>query len=64
MQLQPYIMKAIFSAENPPVKLSKAAIGNGAFGTLSETQQLTAVWYHCRDNLSPFIYRLLLGGSH
>ncbi|KAL5492153.1 hypothetical protein ACEPAI_3600 [Sanghuangporus weigelae] len=39
----PYIMKSIFSAENPPVNLSKAAIGNGAIGTISETQQLTAM---------------------
>ena len=41
--MKPYIMKAIFSAENPPVNLTKAAIGNGATEPLGATEELTAV---------------------
>ncbi|KAI5119135.1 hypothetical protein M0805_005741 [Coniferiporia weirii] len=36
----PYITKAIFSTPNPPVKLSKIAIGNGAMGAEPEYEEL------------------------
>ncbi|PAV20228.1 alpha beta-hydrolase [Pyrrhoderma noxium] len=36
----PYITKAIFSSPNPPVKLSKIAIGNGAMGAEPEYEEL------------------------
>ncbi|EJD07265.1 alpha/beta-hydrolase [Fomitiporia mediterranea MF3/22] len=36
----PYITKTIFSTPNPPVKLSKIAIGNGAMGAEPEYEEL------------------------
>ncbi|KAL5537214.1 hypothetical protein ACEPAF_1037 [Sanghuangporus sanghuang] len=36
----PYITKAIFSTPNPPVNLSKIAIGNGAMGAEPEYEEL------------------------
>ncbi|KAI0339252.1 alpha/beta-hydrolase [Trametopsis cervina] len=39
----PYIMKAIFSAPNPPVRLSRVAIGNGAIGSIAEYELLPAL---------------------
>ncbi|PAV20210.1 alpha beta-hydrolase [Pyrrhoderma noxium] len=39
----PYISKAIFETENPPVNLTKVAIGNGAIGTEAETQEMNVM---------------------
>ena len=41
--MQPYISKALFSTPNPPVKLSKIAIGNGAMGAFLEYEELPMV---------------------
>lgn len=41
--LQPYITKAIFSTEDPPVNLHKIAIGNGAMGAEPEYEELPTV---------------------
>lgn len=40
---QPYITKAIFSTPEPPVKLTKIAIGNGAMGAEPEYEVVPAV---------------------
>jgi carboxypeptidase D len=32
---KPYISKALFSTPNPPVRLAKIAIGNGALGSFA-----------------------------
>jgi len=39
----PYITKTIFSTPNPPVKLRKIAIGDGAIGSLSVFEELPAL---------------------
>ncbi|KAI5120253.1 hypothetical protein M0805_004589 [Coniferiporia weirii] len=39
----PYIMKAIFSTEEPPVNVSKVAMGNAAIGTITESEEMTAL---------------------
>lgn len=36
-------MKAIFSTPNPPVRVVKAAIGNGAIGTIDESEEMPAL---------------------
>ncbi|KDQ51766.1 hypothetical protein JAAARDRAFT_40793 [Jaapia argillacea MUCL 33604] len=36
----PYITKALFSASDPPIKLRKVAIGNGAIGSLPVSEDL------------------------
>lgn len=41
--IQPYIAKAIFSDTNPPVNLSRIAIGNGAMGAEPEYEELPMV---------------------
>ena len=43
VSLQPYITKALFSTEDPPVKLHKVAIGNGAMGAVDEAEELPIV---------------------
>jgi hypothetical protein len=40
---QPYIAKTYFNTPNPPVKLAKIAIGNGAMDTYAEYEQATVV---------------------
>ncbi|EJD07280.1 alpha/beta-hydrolase [Fomitiporia mediterranea MF3/22] len=64
----PYIMKAIFSTENPPVNLVKAAIGNGAIGSITETQQVTAVaiieTYPQLIGYDPEVYDYFVEQSH
>lgn len=40
---QPYILKTYFSAETPPVNITKAAIGNGAIGTIDESTEMPVV---------------------
>ncbi|KAJ8085151.1 hypothetical protein PM082_003935 [Marasmius tenuissimus] len=39
----PYITKAIFSTPNPPVKLSKIAIGDGAMGSFPGYEEISTV---------------------
>ncbi|KLO10865.1 alpha/beta-hydrolase [Schizopora paradoxa] len=39
----PYIMKAYFGMENPPVKIVKVVMGNAAIGSLQETQELPII---------------------
>lgn len=40
---QPYITKTIFSTPDPPVNLTKIAIGNGAMGAEPEYEVVPAV---------------------
>lgn len=40
---QPYATKAIFQTPNPPVKLSKIAIGDGVAGSFPMTQDVPVV---------------------
>ncbi|KAK7037692.1 hypothetical protein VNI00_010918, partial [Paramarasmius palmivorus] len=39
----PYITKAIFSTPNPPVKLAKIAIGDGAMGSFAGYEEISTV---------------------
>ena len=41
--VQPYITRAYFALENPPVKLVKIAIGNGAIGGFWEFEEVPTV---------------------
>ena len=40
---QPYITKAYFGRPNPPVNLTRIAIGDGSLGTDTETEILPTV---------------------
>ena len=41
--LQPYITKHLFQTPNPPVKLSKIAIGDGSLGSQATVEHLSVV---------------------
>lgn len=43
--LQPYITKHIFQAPNPPINLSKIAIGDGSLGSQATVEHLPVVSY-------------------
>lgn len=43
VRLQPYITKTYFGMENPPVNLTRIAIGDGAIGSFTEFEQLPMV---------------------
>lgn len=41
--LQPYIVKALFSDPNPPVRLAKMVLGDPAFGSNAEFKTMPTV---------------------
>ena len=48
--LQPYITKAYFGLENPPVNLKKIAIGDGSIGSLDEFVNVPTVSLFCNQS--------------
>jgi carboxypeptidase D len=54
---QPYITKALFSSPEPPVKLSKIVIGNGAIGSFALYEEVSAVCFlHECTNIGVLIF--------
>ncbi|PSR71877.1 hypothetical protein PHLCEN_2v12221 [Hermanssonia centrifuga] len=64
----PYITKTYFGLENPPVKLSKIAIGNGAIGNFWEYEVLSTLTvietYPQLIGYDPDVYKYFREQSH